>query len=80
MGDIIKFSGTTTLDTSPEQVLEEAKAWKNMDQCIVIGIDKDLDELYFSGSTSDVPLTNYILDLAKRYLLDDDEFGGRDVG
>ena len=79
MGDIIEFNGTTTLDIAPEQVLEKAKAWEKMDQCLVIGINKDLDDLYFSGSTSDVPLTNYLLDLAKRHLLNDDDVpdGGR---
>lgn len=77
MGDILKFTGNTLVDITADELLDAAKTW-NMTKCIVVGVDED-DELCFGGSTSDVPMINWLLDLAKQQLLNDDEFDGQRI-
>lgn len=53
MGDIVDFTGQTTLDIDPDRILE--KAIGQLQEVIVIGIDKD-DEYYYAVSSANTPL------------------------
>lgn len=67
MGEIVKFSGITTLDLPADRVLEEAIGC--LDQVVVVGFTKDGDE-YFASSTADGGDTLWMLERAKKRLLD----------
>lgn len=77
MGDILKFTGDTILDIPADELLDAAKTW-GMVKCVVVGFNED-NELCFGGSTSDVPMINWLLDLAKQQILNEDEFDGQRI-
>ena len=71
MGDVVGFTGITTIDCSAEDALEKAKEW-GMDSCVVAGFDKD-NGFHFGGSTSDIARIVLILELAKKHILEQSE-------
>ena len=71
MGDIIKFSGITTIEIPPADQLEKAKSW-GMTKCIVIGTD-DEGEFYCGGSFSDSAQIYWLLGLARKEILEGSE-------
>ncbi|KKK84763.1 hypothetical protein LCGC14_2780030 [marine sediment metagenome] len=62
MAKILRFSGDTLVDVPPDAVLEAAKG--ETVKCLVLGWRKG-GELWFSGSFSDTPEINYLLDVVK---------------
>lgn len=71
MAEILQFTGMTTLDEPPPQLLEKAKAW-GMTRCVVVGFDEQ-GELCFGGSFGDTACALLMLKLAERQLLDNSE-------
>jgi len=69
VGDVVRFTGITTIGCTPEEVLEKAKEW-GMEACCVVGFDKD-NVLQFGGSTSDVAQVILMLELAKNQMIKD---------
>jgi hypothetical protein len=67
MGDVIYFPGETSLDIPADRVLLPAVD-ADLEQVIVIGRYKD-GEFYFAGTTSDVTLTNWLIDKAKKTVM-----------
>jgi hypothetical protein len=72
---IIEFPGETILASRPGRVLQAAID-ADLAIALVIGMPKDGDgnpdfdeELYFSGSTSDLAMINMLVDRAKKILL-----------
>lgn len=63
MGNVVEFTGLTTLDTPPERILSKAQN-ADLKDAIVVGRDKD-GELYFQSSVADGAEINWLLDLAK---------------
>ncbi len=68
--NVVPFNGDTTLDLNPEMVLEEAKK-QDLEKALVIGYVAD-GSLYFASSSGDLHLALWILEQAKRALLDFD--------
>lgn len=66
-GNVLAFTGATTVPEPPEQFLEKAKAWK-MRRCIVIGEDEN-GGLVWGGSFSEAATINWLIDLAKYDLM-----------
>jgi hypothetical protein len=65
--DIIELGNRST-DQNPENILNRAMA-ANLKNIIVIGESPD-GSVYFNISASDIPLNNWLLDCAKKALLD----------
>lgn len=63
---IVEFTGITKLDIPPDRIL--SKAIGNMSQCVIIGYDKE-GELYFASSQADGGEVLWLLELAKKELL-----------
>lgn len=57
MGEVVRLNCLTTLDISPDDVLNSAVG--KLDQVLILGWDKD-GELYVASSTSDMKLTVYL--------------------
>lgn len=66
MGEVIDFTGYTTLDLPPDQVLEQAKA--SFKRVVVIGVTAE-DEVAVAASDGDIAAVNWLLDLAKLELM-----------
>jgi len=66
--EIIGFTGETKLDIDPDQVLRAAVG-KYPQGVLVIGWNED-GELAFASSIADVREMNWMLDLAKREILE----------
>ena len=68
MGKVIELAAATRASISPEKILEAAlKA--DLTEAIVIGQKPD-GTVYFAMSTADAPSINWLLDCAKRLLMD----------
>lgn len=68
MGNVIELSRATTAAIPPEKILQAAlKA--ALTEAIVIGQRPD-GTVYFAMSTAEVPSVNWLLDCAKRLLMD----------
>lgn len=67
MGDVLTPSFQTFRDIPPDRVLDSAKGV--LSQAIVIGQKED-GELYFAFSTSDMKLQIFLLEMAKRTIMD----------
>lgn len=67
MGEVIELGNKAT-DQKPECVLNKAMS-ANLKNTIVIGECSD-GSVYFNISASDIPLNNWLLDCAKKALLD----------
>lgn len=69
MGKIIQLNTVTTAEIPPEKILEAAiKA--GLHSAIVIGHSPD-GTVYFAMSTAEATSVNWLLDCAKRMLMDD---------
>lgn len=68
MGEVVSFTGITTVPEDPAATLEKAKSW-GLARVIIIGAN-DEGELLFGGSLSDVPEMAWLLDKAKQCLMD----------
>ncbi len=74
MGKVIELKTATTVAIPPEQILHAALA-AHLTEAVVIGQKPD-GTVYFAMSTAEVPGVNWMLDCAKRLLMDgiiDDE-------
>ncbi len=65
---VVKFTGTTVVDESPNDVLEKAKAW-GLEHVIIVGADEN-SKIIWGGSFSDVADINWLLDVAKQELVE----------
>ena len=72
---IIKFTDipgskqyTNPINTTPETVLESAK--DKLSTVIVIGINKTDDSIYLASSSEESYELNFMIDMAKKRLLD----------
>jgi hypothetical protein len=72
--NIVFFDGVTRLDIPPERVLNSAKE-ANLENCVVIGWEKNGD-FYFASSIASGPEVIWLLELAKKKLL---EIKGEDI-
>ena len=68
MGEVVLLEGVTSLDIPSERVLESAIT-VGLNDAIVIGWDKD-GELYFASSIADGADVLWLLEKAKKELLD----------
>jgi len=68
MSNIVIFNGITSLDYEPEQILNAAIE-KGLSQAVVIGYDED-GEFYFSSSLADGGDVIWLLEMAKKKLLE----------
>lgn len=67
MAEIMRYSGITPKDWNPDQLLDEAMG--KLDECIIIGHDKDGD-FYFDSSKADGGTIVWLLEKAKKKLLE----------
>lgn len=65
--NVVVFPGVTLRDLTPDQVLDGAKG--KLDMCIVIGWAAD-NELYVAMSSGELPINLWLLELAKKSLLE----------
>lgn len=65
--NIVYLNIPTTLDISPERILEAAK--DKLQNVVIIGLDNE-NELYFASSEADVRSVLFKLEKAKKFLLD----------
>lgn len=68
MGDVVQLGCFTTVEEPAEQVLEKAKSW-GLTKVLVIGFDAD--GLAVGGSTSDRGELLFMLEWAKKKLMED---------
>lgn len=66
MGDVVRFTGITTLDLDPDLVLEAAKG--QLEDVTIIGYDKEGRE-YFASSVADGGKVTWMLERAKYKLM-----------
>lgn len=66
--NIVEFTGETFVDISPDKILENNKG--EMDICLVIGKNKD-GSFHFAGSTSDTLTIIWLLECAKKFIMDE---------
>lgn len=66
--NVVEFDGVTRLDTPPTKVLAKA-AGKALQEVVVIGFGKDGD-FYFASSKPDGPSVLWVMELAKKKLLE----------
>lgn len=76
MGELVYLNNLTKLDIPVERVINDEVA-KGLEHAIVIGYDKDGD-FYFAGTYAAGPETLWLLELAKKKLLDIADSG--DIG
>lgn len=69
MGELIELGGITTLDIPVDRVLENAKGKISDDGVVLIGFDND-GELYFASSIADGGSVIWLLEMAKKCLLE----------
>lgn len=68
MADVIDFNGLTTLDINPDKVLQAALG--ALSDVVICGKDKNGD-FYFASSKGEDAITNFYLDKAKYFLMND---------
>lgn len=66
-GNVIDLGVITTLDLNPDRVLEAAK--ERLEYVVIVGFDKDGD-FYFASSRSDGGDCIWVLEMAKKQLLE----------
>lgn len=66
--NVTRLSVETKLDLTPDLVMDAARG-HGMREVVVIGLDPD-GAFYFAGSSADGPLTLWLLEKARRALLD----------
>lgn len=67
MPKVVNISTITTLDVDSDNILEQAKG--KLSDVLVIGYETD-GSLYIASSTSDIAISNIMLDLCKTELLE----------
>jgi len=67
MGKLISLNAITTMDLSPEQVLESARG--KLEGVVLIGFDKEGEE-YFASSYADGGMVLWLLEKCKKKLLE----------
>lgn len=67
MGNILEFTGLTSIKEPVDIVLEKAKLW-GMDRCIILGFGEGA-ELIFGGSFSESGEILLLLELGKMEVL-----------
>ena len=67
--EIVHLDVSTTVPHDPDQILEKAKG-NSFDDVLVIGMQPDGEPLWISASTSDVERIVFMLEWAKRSMLD----------
>ena len=65
---VVDFTGLTDLDIDPEKVLNGAKE-AGLQNLIIVGEDSE-GLLYVASSLGDLPKVYFLLELAKKQLLD----------
>jgi len=68
MGKVIELETATTADIRPDQILGRALR-ASLTEVVVIGQRPD-GTVYFAMSTAEAPSINWMLDCAKRILMD----------
>ncbi len=63
--EIIEFTGSTTGDIPPKKILKYAE---DLVEVVVVGFQED-NSLYVAGSKASIAEVIYLLELAKRFLL-----------
>jgi len=66
--NVIVFNGLTCLDIPCDRILRESLGY-DFETVLVIGLEKDDNELYFAGSTGDRARTLYLLEKAKNIIM-----------
>lgn len=70
MGDVVNLDCVTKLDLSPNRVLDGAR--DNLEDAVIIGWTKEGD-FYFSSSKANGAEVLWLLEKAKKYLLEIDD-------
>ena len=65
--NVIEFNGITKLDLEPDRVLENTKG--KLKSFLIIGYDTD-DEFYFSSTLANAGEMLWLIELAKKQLLE----------
>ncbi len=68
MSNVVEFACVTTGHVPPEKILQGALA-AQLTEAVVIGQRPD-GSVYFAMSTAEAPSINWLLDCAKRLLMD----------
>ena len=66
--NVVEFNSITSLDTPPPRVLAKAAGAK-LESCVVVGFKEDGD-FYFASSNADGGDVLWLLELAKKKLLE----------
>lgn len=69
MGEIVQFPGLTTARLPAEQVLDAAIN-ERLDEAVILGWDKD-GKLWVSATTADLREILWLIEKAKRFVLED---------
>ncbi len=75
MSNVVEFNGITSLDLTPDRVIQGALNAK-MTEVVIVGFDED-GEFYFASSKADSGDVIYHLEMAKHKLL---QIGSDDNG
>ncbi len=67
--NVIEWPGVTTVDFTPDFVLDKAREW-DMEHCLVVGHTKD-GELRFGATTCDVAEVLLLLERARINLMNE---------
>ena len=70
MSKVIPFTGITTLDMPPDQILEAAVG--KLEGVVIMGFTADGDEEYFASSYADGGTVLWLLERLKKRLIDPD--------
>lgn len=65
--EVLQFTGITTLDIDPAQILDAAKS-AGLDEVVICGVDANGNE-YFASSVADAGSAGWHLDRAKWNLM-----------
>lgn len=69
MGEVVELGCITSLDLPASKVLEAASA-ADLKEAVVVGLKED-GTFYFAMTTGNVADVNWLLDCAKKLLLDE---------
>ena len=67
MGDVVHFTGATTLDIDPDPVLQGAV--RKLKQVVILGYTEDGEE-YFASSIADGGTVLWMFERCKKQLID----------
>ncbi len=66
--NVVEFNGITTLDIPPTRILAKAAGAK-LKSCVVVGYGED-GEFYFASSIADGGTVVWLMEIAKKRLLE----------